>query len=383
LEGFEVMGRLLPVAAALGALAATAAPARAADELVVRGHGWGHGVGMSQWGAYGMAKDGADAPGILAHYFTGTSLDPAAAAGRRVRVLLKTARSIRVRGATRAGRRHLSARRTYTATSNGLRGVVLRSGRKVVTRSSGALRLRGTSRAPVQVRGTAGFGVRNGRWRGVVELRPSSVGPLQAIEDVSLEDYVRGVVSSEMSASWPAAALQAQAIAARTYAITVRKSDADFDQYADTRSQAYKGMAGETDATDAAVRATRGQVVTYRGKPVPTYFFASSGGRTENVENGFPGTDPAPWLVAVDDPAEPDSATDHDWTVRLSLRRAESKLGRLVDGHLRSIDVTARGASPRVVKATVVGSGGRTTVTGDQLRARLGLPSTWASFDVR
>jgi stage II sporulation protein D len=116
---------------------------------------------------------------------------------------------------------------------------------------------------------------------------------------------------------------------------------------------------------------------------VPTYFFATSGGRTEDVENGFPGTDPAPWLVAVDDPAEPATATDHDWTVRMSLARAESRLGSLVDGHLRSVEVTEHGASPRILEATVVGSGGRTTVTGDQLRDRLGLPSTWASFDVR
>ena len=93
------------------------------------------------------------------------------------------------------------------------------------------------------------------------------------------------MVSRESPSSWPAEALKAQAVAARTYAITTSKAGDGWDQYADTRSQVYGGVAAETASTNAAVAATRGQVVTYDGEPVVTFFFSTSGGRTENVEN--------------------------------------------------------------------------------------------------
>ena len=99
---------------------------------------------------------------------------------------------------------------------------------------------------------------------------------------------MRGVVAAEMPASWPAAALEAQAVASRTYALTAHAGGSRFDVYADTRSQVYRGAAAETPQTNAAVAATAGQIVTYAGKPAITYFFASSGGMTENVQNALP-----------------------------------------------------------------------------------------------
>ena len=125
---------------------------------------------------------------------------------------------------------------------------------------------------------------------------------------------MRGVVAGESPSTWPAAALQAQAVAARTYAITTDAgtSTDGFTQYADTRSQVYEGVAAETPATDAAVAATRGEVVTYAGQPVATYFFSTSGGRTENVENSFLGSRPEPWLKSVDDPYD-GASPKHRW----------------------------------------------------------------------
>ena len=115
-----------------------------------------------------------------------------------------------------------------------------------------------------------------------------------AINAVGLEQYLRGVVAAESPSNWPAAALQAQAVAARTYAITTSAGGSlGFDQYADTRSQMYRGVASETPSTNAAVNATAGEVVTYGGKPVVTYFFSTSGGRTENVEESVLGNDAA------------------------------------------------------------------------------------------
>ena len=155
------------------------------------------------------------------------------------------------------------------------------------------LRLAAPKGGALTLRGAAANGTRNGRYRGALELRAVG-GRLQAINALDLEDYVRGVVSAESPSTWPAEALKAQAVAARTYAVTtnVGTTTDGIDQYADTRSQMYKGVAAEYPTTDAAVAATAGQVVAQNGKPVTTYFFSTSGGHTENVEDSFIGALP-------------------------------------------------------------------------------------------
>jgi stage II sporulation protein D len=169
-------------------------------------------------------------------------------------------------------------------------------------------------------------------------------------------------------------------VAARTYALTTMKPTAGFDVYPDTRSQVYGGVAAEEASTDAAVAQTSGEVVTYNGVPVVTYFFSTSGGRTENVENTPLGNEPRPWLKSVDDPYD-DTSPRHRWgPIKLSLKTAGRKLGGLVKGKFRGIQVVQRGVSPRIVEADVVGSKGRTRVTGGTLRARFGLYDTWAFF---
>ena len=201
------------------------------------------------------------------------------------------------------------------------------------------------------------------------------------VRRLSLESYVRGVVSAEMSASWPLAALEAQAVASRTYALTAHAGGSRFDVYADTRSQVYRGAAARTPQTDAAVAATAGQIVTYAGRAAITYFFASSGGRTENVEAAFPGSLAEPWLRGVLDPY--DGGPLHSWTLTLSFSSAAARLGGLVRGRFQGIEVLSRGFSPRIVSAYVLGSGGRTLVGGAELAARLGLYDRWAYFSVR
>ena len=124
------------------------------------------------------------------------------------------------------------------------------------------------------------------------------------VRRIPLEAYVRGVVGAEMSPSWPVAALEAQAVASRTYALTAHAGAGRFDVYADTRSQVYRGRAAETPASNLAVQETAGQIVTFAGRPAITYFFASSGGMTESVQNAFPGAAPQPWLQGVPDPFE-------------------------------------------------------------------------------
>jgi SpoIID/LytB domain protein len=201
------------------------------------------------------------------------------------------------------------------------------------------------------------------------------------VHRIPLETYVRGVVGAEMPASWPPAALEAQAVASRTYALTDHAGGARFDVYADTRSQVYLGAKAATAQTNAAVAATAGQVVLYGGQPAITYFFASSGGETESVQNAFPGSTPEPWLQAVADPY--DQGPLHDWSVSMSFAAAAARLRGLVRGSFRGIEVLRRGSSPRIVSAEVLGSAGRTPIGGPELAARLGLDDTWAYFSIR
>src|SRR5207248_10973384 len=119
---------------------------------------------------------------------------------------------------------------------------------------------------------------------------------------IGLDDYVRGVISAEMPSSWSMQALETQAVAARTYALTSNVGGNGYQLYPDTRSQMYQGVAAETPSTDAAVAATRGQIVTYHGSPAITFFFASSGGQTEDIQNVWLGDGPQPWLRGVGEP---------------------------------------------------------------------------------
>ena len=367
------------LAAAACALACAAPSADAASRFTIRGAGFGHGVGMSQYGAYGYALHGAGYRDILAHYYTGTSLGTGES--RTVRVLLQPSVSVaRFSAATSAGGRRLSPAKTYGVRRGDVSGTVdllSPTGRRLA-RVPAPLSVQSAGGAVV-LAGAALNGVTSGAYRGGLEFRPSLSG-VQAVNAVTLEDYVRGVVSRESPSRWPIEALKAQAVAARTYAVTTSKGGAGWDQYPDTRSQVYGGVSAETPSTDAAVAATAGQLVTYQGRPVTTYFFSTSGGRTEDVENTALGDVPLPWLRSVDDPYDTTSPR-HRWgPYQWTMATAAAKLRGLVKGSFRGIQVVRRGDSPRIVAADVVGSRGRTRVTGSTLRARLGLYDSWAYF---
>jgi stage II sporulation protein D len=356
-------------AALIVGLAAAPAASAAKSTFTITGAGFGHGVGMSQYGALGYAEHGWNATAILEHYYTGTTLgttDPA----QTVRVLLGSSSAARITGVGQAGTRKLDPALTYTVRRHGAASVDLYTGSKRVA----------TFTSPLQVAGANGITALagHGSYRGVLEFTPGTFSGLTIVNAVGLDDYVQGVVPAESPASWPLEALKAQAIAARTYAITTSHGGA-FDQYADTRSQVYDGVSVETPASNQAVSETRGQVVEYGGQPVTTYFFSTSGGKTEDVENAFGGS-PEPWLVSVDDPYD-NVSPRHRWQPdTLSLASAGRRLRGLYTGSFRGIRVTKRGVSPRIMTAQVVGSRGSSSVTGSELRARLGLFDTWAYF---
>ena len=368
----------LLLALALGAVTAPAAPA--ASSLVIRGAGFGHGVGMSQYGALGYAQHGWNYREILGHYYTGTAIGKLTA-DPTVRVLLQSGHaSYVVRGAVSAGQLTLDPDKTYIAELHNGR-VAIRHGNDDLGSVDGTLRLAARDDAAVTLGGSAANGVANGSYRGAIDITRSGDG-LLAVNTLGLERYVAGVVSAEVSASWPAEALRTQAVAARTYAVTTNAGGSSglFSQYADTRSQMYRGVVAETPATSAAVNSTAHLVVTYQNQPVTTYFFSTSGGKTENVENSFIGSDPKPWLKGVDDPYDTVSPS-HRWgPLRFTLRDATARLAGFVQGRLRRVKVIQRGASPRIVRAQLIGSAGTSAITGPQLRRAFGLRDSWILF---
>jgi stage II sporulation protein D len=367
------MRRTLVFTALLAVLAAIPAASEAAVRHVIKGAGFGHGIGMSQYGSYGYALNGAKYRGILSHYYKGTQLG--SAPSRPVRVLLQPVDPyIRVSGATRIGGKRLKAGRTYVARPSGGGIVVKTSSGKRVARVGDGARFSGPE--PLRLLGPALNFVTSGLYRGEIELRLEG-GGLTAINVLALDEYVRGVVAGEMPSSWPLEALKVQAVAARTYALATRKTTGLFDQYPDTRSQVYRGVTGESVRSDAAVRATAGQIVTYNGVPAVTYYFSTSGGETENIEFSFVGALSKPWLVGVPDPYDSRSPY-HRWQVKTSAAALDHALG--APGRFKSVKILKRGVSPRVVRARVIGTKGTTTLTGPTIRTRLGLRDTWFTF---
>jgi stage II sporulation protein D len=363
----------LPVSASALVRSGGVHKAAKARTWVVNGAGFGHGVGLSQYGAYGYAKHGFKYDQILTHYYTGTTIG--STTDRSIRVLLRDgARSVAFRGAGSACGAGLSPGKGYVAKRKGS-GVVVRNkkGRRIA-RCGAAMTAVGSPTVTVSGKGT---------YRGSLEVRASGSG-LAAINVVELEDYVRGVVSRESPASWPLEALKAQAVAVRSYALSTGIRGGTFDVYDDTRSQAYGGVAAETAKTDNAVNATHLQVVMYGTKIAQTFFFSTSGGHTENNEFsslGF-GQPAIPYLRGVDDPYEADAGSPYEhWKRKFSISRMNSALHSIgLRGKLKNVTVTQRGTSPRIVRANLVGTGGTATVNGPQLRDALGLPDTWAFF---
>ena len=343
----------------------------------IRGGGNGHGVGMSQYGAYGYAQHGKSYRWILGHYYRGTSLG-ALAPRTLVRVLLASGASsfaganLAV-GATGKGPVKLRPGITYSARpdSDGTVTIVDPGGKKV-----------GRFIAPVTVTGPGPLSLANvGTYRGALELRPDGAGGIETVNALGVDEYVRGVVSAEMPAKWSPQALRAQAVAARTFALTADAGGSVFNLYSDTRSQMYTGVAAETPRTDAAVAATRGQVVTYKGAPIVAYFFSSSGGHTEDVQNVWPAGTPEPYLKGVPDPYDDAGHDPYDhWGYRLKPAAAAKKLGTLVKGNLVGVKVTRHGVSPRVITADVVGTKGASSASGTELQHDFGLLTNYEEF---
>src|SRR3954452_3689196 len=310
-------------AACVAAVAALLGPASAQGSTVftLTGHGWGHGIGMSQYGALGYAEHGFGYKQILRHYFTGPRIAPLPRSITE-RVLLSSGPAVHF-GASAAMTLHDAAgtkKRLVAGKYRLQRGGT--AGRlQLVNGASGAVTKRlvapvtiSPGSQPLRLNDSAGIGFARDHWHGSFRVRISG-SSLLCIDLVGLEKYVRGVVPSEMPASWMAPALKAQAVAARSYAVSTRNPSGAFDAYADTRSQVSGPIEHEASASTAAVAATAHRVVWYKGSVATTFFSSSSGGRTASEQAAWGTSTGQPYLRPVID--RYDSAgganPNHNW----------------------------------------------------------------------
>jgi len=386
----SIVGTALPATALPGTgSAADRADERAATagriDLRIEGRGYGHGRGMSQYGAQGAALKGRSARQILDFYYPGTKV---ARAGGQIRVLVSTPPA--ARGLVVRHQRGLTVRRVATGAKWQLPSL----------RGSNRWRLRWTSRSVTRLELR-----RDGRWRpsprkrwrsiggpaqfaggGPVELirkgnrssyrgslrtyggRPAS---MRVVNRLGLNAYLFGVVPRESPSSWEPAALRAQAVAARTYAQYYRRQQRPgYDLCDTTLCQVYGGRDAEARSTNRAVRATKRGIRSYGGRPIIAQFSSSNGGQVVGSSLAYQRYKSDPW----DDDVNP----NRSWTTRLDGKRVARQwnLGRL--RHVRVVRRDGHGAwGGRVTKLRLVGTDRSVRVTGDTFRTRLGLKSTY------
>ncbi len=365
------------------------------------GRGYGHGVGLSQYGAKGRALAGQTTEQILAHYYQGATAGTIALdTPIRVRVLKAFTATTTAplvlygRGGTWtmdgvAASFPKDAKVTVTPSTSG--GTTTW---KVKVTSSGGTVLRDAATTGFRMRPAATATLLQvfskpssyDTYRGVIRVRLDTTAPtLNVINELSLETYLRGVVPAEMPSSWPAAALRAQTIAARSYAAgRIRGPDYYYDVSDDTSSQVYHGQEGEHASTDTAIAATAGVVRKSGSAIANTMFHSAGGGATEHNENVFVSSTgakvagPVSYLRGSPDRRPDGSAYDDaspyaTWVTKTYTRSQVS--GWFADdsrtnvGSLTALDLRDRGVSGRLISVKLIGSTGTKTVSGDVFRS--------------
>jgi stage II sporulation protein D len=312
---FESSMRRLALPVVILVALASAAGAAASPVFVLKGHGWGHGVGLSQYGALGRAGDGQDYKQILGFYYDGTNVGQTTQS--KIRVLL------------------VSGQASVTLESSedfkvGDKTLARFTGWKVEPTSDGKVRVVGKGKfdSPATAKPGDGFLRINGlRYRGDLKIHNRG-GTLAVVNDVGLQSYLYSVVPREMPSSWPLEALKAQAVAARGYAVRAARASW-FDIYDNTDDQVYGGLdygSGEDPGSTAAVKATAGEVLKYGGEVISAYFSSSNGGRTAASVDTWGG--PLPYLISQQDPFDLNGSNpNRNWTVVLSPGALQNRLG--------------------------------------------------------
>jgi stage II sporulation protein D len=386
-------GSLAPAMAAAdrsSSAATHALPVPSDGTLTLDGRGYGHGHGLSQYGAEGAARMGLTANKIVKFYYPHTKRGTSQG---RVKVLITADTDDNTTVLAEPGLtvRDLAGKQSWTLPTTGTIGRATRW--RLAAAPGGASRLDYRTDGWHTWKHLTGDGEFGGPsvltlvlagnaqvdYRGTLQLRRPATGGKHrvTVNKVPLDAYVKAVVPREMPALWHAAALKAQAIAARTYAAyEVAHSTNRLYQLCDTsQCQVYGGESAEYPTTNQAVQETAHQILTYQGEPAFTQFNASDGGWT--ADGG------EPYLPAQPDPYDGWSGNAvGTWTTTVPVATIEKKWPAL--GTLTSITVDSRDDNGewggRVTSMTLGGSQQDLVVTGDAFRTTLGLRSTW--FDI-
>jgi SpoIID/LytB domain protein len=338
---------------------------------------------MSQYGAYGAALKGLSWKQILAFYYRGTGLSKLPS-GTKIKVWITTDNdnSLRVLPASglavgdTAGRRYtVPTGAKYTSWRINRSGTSYRLSYRT---SNGSY----VTKATGLTTGTWSFSTRskivkvvlpNGSvrpYRGTVALIKRGVGG-RTVNTVLLEDYVKGVVPAEMPTSWAVDAVRAQAVAARSYAVRLQRfaGNSGYDICDTTACQVYRGIAFETSGGNAAVKATTGTIVTYRGVVALTQFASSNGGHSARGDY--------PYLAAQRDPYD-GVIKSQAWTRTLSASSISQAWPSL--GTVKRLQITSRdGAGAwggRVKAIKIIGTARTATVSGTTFQHMFGMRSS-------
>jgi SpoIID/LytB domain protein len=346
---------------------------------------------MGQYGAAGMANRGVGYQDILKHYYAGIAF--ATRAPENIRVLLQTSSDLLATSAATftatSGSSHWSSTsaQPYRRVTQGNGTYTLWSGAspsrsgtwtKVATTAASIVFRPGTQMLQfVQPSGTFRY------YRGSISAVASGSSSLLAINVVPLEQYLAGVVPREMPASWRANALQAQAVAARSYTINkkLRSASSSYDICTTTFCQVYGGYAYKAGAAGSltvlessnstnAINATAGKVMTVGGTPILAEYSSSTGGYTAQGTVSYESS-----------VADPDDSISpyHDWTTSVSVRAIEQtypSIGRLV-----ALTITSRDGhgdwGGRVRQLSIVGTTATQTVSGSSFASTFGLRTNY------
>lgn len=212
----------------------------------------------------------------------------------------------------------------------------------------------------------------NKEYRGSARFYITDTG-FSVINVLDLEDYLKGVVASEMPSGWHKEALKAQAICARNYAITNlnRYESQGFDLDDTINSQVYKGVSAETPSTNLAIEETKGLLLTYQEKPASTFFYSSSGGHTESAKYVW-GND-SPYLIGVEDPYD----TSKEWTVPYTPEEIKEKLAgiQVQIGEITDLVVLETSPAGRIIDLKIVGTEGEHRLKLEKPRSLFNLRS--------
>ena len=374
------------------------------------GSGYGHGVGLSQIGGRAKAIAGETSTSILGYYFPGSALsvvDESQSLRINIGHLLTTARlrTDSVGGGVSAYTGNLLETQTaqplsihaprqifqlqLIGSSIALSSVTGKISTPIATEKSFTFRWTGTRNlegAPALLAFTNGaktMKYRHGQIQAKI-VKDKIVGNrIEITNTVRLKDeYLYGV--SEVPSSWPAAILEAQAIASRTYALTrgVKiRSACDCNLYASITDQTYAGFSKENEPIygafwKGAVDRTAGQVVTFGGALMTTYFTSSTGGVTESVESAW-GT-PTTYSVSVSDTASADTKLNPRFaTWAISVNQSVVAAAFLLPD-VSKLEILTRNLSGTVGQIQATSSLGKTSVLrGETFRSRAKLPSAW------